>query len=61
MTTAHSRIRLWWQPPPRAAAEAAGIFVALIAGLALLALLPYDDIFRYLLCFKFYAGFGCAS
>ena len=29
-------------------------------GLALLALLPYDDILRSLLCFRFYGGYGCA-
>ena len=60
MSAARARFLQWWQPTPAAAAEATGVFVALIAGLAVLVLLPYDEMARYLLCFKFFAGYGCA-
>ena len=40
--------------------ERACIAVVLATGLALLLLLPYDDVTRSVLCFKLYAGHGCA-
>jgi hypothetical protein len=46
--------------PPAEAIETACVFVILVAGAALLMLLPYGDIARQLLCFKFYAAAGCA-
>ncbi len=56
MTTA----RHGWRLPPAEAIEAACIVAVLATGLALLTLLPYDDIVRSVLCFKLYAGHGCA-
>ena len=61
MNVARYRPRRWWRQPPPAAIEAACIIAALAAGLAWLALLPYEDIVRSALCFKFYAGHACAS
>jgi hypothetical protein len=40
--------------------EAACVVAIFAMGLALLAMLPYDDILRSLLCFKFYGGYGYA-
>lgn len=60
MNTAHYRLRRSWRQPSTEVIEAACILAAFTAGLVLLALLPYDDIVRNLLCFKFYAGQGCA-
>lgn len=56
MNVAHYRPRPWWRPPPAPAIEAVCIVATLATGLALLALLPYDDLVRSVLCFKFHAG-----
>jgi hypothetical protein len=60
MSAAHPRLRQWWRQSPAEMFEAACIVAALAAGLGLLTLLPYADIARSLMCFKFYAGLGCA-
>ena len=60
MTAALSRPRPW-RRPPTAVIEAVCVLAALAAGVTLLTLLPYDDIIRSLLCFRFHAGHGCAA
>ncbi len=61
MSAALQRLRQWRrQSLPAPEIEAACIVATFAIGLALLALLPYDDILRSLLCFKFYGGYGCA-
>jgi len=46
---------------PAPSLEAAFMLAAIAAAVMLLALLPYDDFSRVVLCLKFNAGFGCAN
>ena len=61
MSAVLHHIRQWRrQSLPIPEIEAACVVAAVAMALALLALLPYDDILRSLACFKFYGGYGCA-
>jgi hypothetical protein len=59
MTTPYARFVDARKVPRAEVIEGACIAAVLATVLALLLLLPYDDVTRSVLCLKLYAGHGC--